>query len=64
MFKCEICGKTTNPREKMTKITFLYRDKVYQGKKFTSFGREIEKELSVCEKCAEAVKKEELNQAY
>lgn len=60
MFKCDKCGKTTEPREKLTKRPIMFRDRVYQnlivvGKKtfpITSFGKEIVKEINLCETCA------------
>ena len=60
MFKCQKCNKNTEPREKQHKIPVLYRDKVYQhehmkknGKTYitTSYGKEIIKEIDVCEEC-------------
>ena len=67
MFKCEICHKITEPREKLTKYPVKFRDKVYQNnhpfKKnqvITSYGKEIVKEINVCEKCAEELKNGEI----
>ena len=63
MFKCEICHKITEPREKLTKCPVKFRDKVYQknhpfikNKIVTSYGKEIVKEINVCENCAEELK--------
>lgn len=63
MFKCEICHKITEPREKLTKYPVKFRDKVYQknhpfikNKIVTSYGKEIVKEINVCENCAEELK--------
>lgn len=60
MFKCEKCGRVTEPREKLTKIPVLMRERVYQQeviknkrkKTVTSFGQEIIKEINLCERCA------------
>ena len=69
MFKCEKCNKITEPREKQNKIPILFRDKVYQyeitkpnGKTYfnTSYGKEIVKEINVCEECYEQYKKEKI----
>lgn len=56
MFKCNICEKITKPREKMHKKTILERDKVYthkdkEGKVITTKGKEIVKEINICENC-------------
>lgn len=60
MFKCEKCGRTTEPREKLVKKPIITRDKVYQKvlKKgiheeiITTVGTEIVKEINLCERCA------------
>lgn len=60
MFKCEKCGRVTEPREKLTKMPILMRERVYQQdvikykkkKTVTSFGQEIIKEINLCERCA------------
>lgn len=60
MFKCEKCGKITEPREKLVRKAIITRDKVYQTtfKKgihkeiITTVGSEIVKEINLCEKCA------------
>lgn len=60
MFKCEKCGRITEPREKLTKKPIITREKVYQqiikkgyyGKINTTVGYEIVKEINLCEKCA------------
>lgn len=59
MFKCDKCHKTTYPGEKLTKYPVKYRDKVYQieytkyrGSVVTSYGKEIVKEINLCESCA------------
>lgn len=63
MFKCDLCHKITEPREKLTKYPVKFRDKVYQknhpfikNKIVTSYGKEIVKEINVCENCAEELK--------
>lgn len=61
MFRCDKCGRVTEPREKLTKKTIMSRDRVYQNivkNKYnkptvkTSFGEEIVKEINLCESCA------------
>lgn len=60
MFKCDKCGRITEPREKLTKKQILIRDKVYQQtikkgyyeRVNTTVGYEIEKEINLCERCA------------
>lgn len=59
MFKCDKCNKTTRPGEKLTKYPVKYRNKVYQfddtkyrGNSVTSYGKEIAKEINLCELCA------------
>lgn len=60
MFRCEKCKKVTEPREKQTKIVVLKRPRTYEfisrykNRNHTSisYGTEIIKEISVCERCA------------
>ena len=60
MFKCDKCGRITEPREKLIKKPILTRDRVYQQvikkgfyeKVNTTVGYEIVKEINLCEKCA------------
>ena len=59
MFKCGRCHKITRPGEKLTKHPVKYRDKVYQimdtkykGSTVASYGKEIVKEIDLCESCA------------
>lgn len=61
MFKCELCGKITKAGEKQTKKIIKTRDKIYsykdkKGNEKESVGKEIVKEINICEECA---KKEE-----
>ena len=65
MFKCDRCHKITQSGEKLTKQPVKYRDKVYQildtkykGSVVTSYGKEIVKEINLCESCADKIKKE------
>lgn len=65
MFKCNKCHKTTHPGEKLTKYPVKYRDKVYQifdtkykGSSVTSYGKEIVKEINLCESCANKIANE------
>lgn len=59
MFRCEKCKKITKPGEKLHRYPILYRDKVYQSVKEiyrhqkikTSYGKEIVKEINLCEEC-------------
>ena len=56
MFKCDICRKTTKSREKMHKVAVLFRDKTYidydkKGNEILSKGKEIVKEVNMCENC-------------
>lgn len=56
MYKCNICGKTTKPREKMHKKAILFRDKTYinydkKGREHLSKGKEIVKEINMCDNC-------------
>lgn len=59
MFKCEKCHKITQPGEKLHKHPIAFRDKVYQTeisngfkkKIITSYGKEIIKEINICEEC-------------
>ena len=64
MFKCELCGKTTQAGEKQTKKIIKTRDKKYinkdkNGNEKVSNGFEIVEEINICEECA---KKEEQEQ--
>ena len=59
MFKCGRCHKITQPGEKLTKHPIKYRDRVYQtidkkykGSTVASYGKEIVKEINLCESCA------------
>lgn len=66
MFKCEKCKKTTAPGEKLHKYPIVYRDKVYQyetgngtrKRLITTCGKEIVKEINICEKCYAEVQKD------
>ena len=65
MFKCHRCHKITQPGEKLTKHPVKYRDKVYQimdtkfkGSIVTSYGKEILKEINLCESCANKIANE------
>ena len=58
MFKCDKCGKITKPREKQTKKVVEKRDKIYTNGDKESTGKEIVKEINLCEECA----KEESNE--
>ena len=56
MFKCGKCNKITKPREKMHKKAISYRDRVYEfkdrkGNVSATYGREIVKEINLCEEC-------------
>ena len=56
MFKCDICRKTTKSREKMHKVAILFRDRTYikknkKGNEKLSKGKEIVKEVDMCENC-------------
>jgi hypothetical protein len=55
MFKCEKCGKISNPGETSNKVVVEKRDKTYRYKKdkveMTSHGWEIKKEIIVCDEC-------------
>ena len=60
MFKCQRCGRTTNPGEKLARRIVETRDKVYtnsfednRGRIFKkdSKGYEIIREIGICERC-------------
>lgn len=56
MFKCENCGKTTEPREKLNLRTARVRNKRYgvpskNDKYIEAIGTEIMKEQKLCNKC-------------
>ncbi len=59
MFRCEKCNKVTEPREKLHRIPITYKDVVYQftqkkgknEKLITSYGKNISKEINLCEEC-------------
>lgn len=56
MFKCEKCGNNTKPREKMHRQPILFRDVTYEikGKKGSvkyKTGKEIVKEINLCDDC-------------
>lgn len=59
MFRCESCGKTTNPGEKCHKFVVKTRPKRYKntikkGKKvevIESHGTEIVQEINMCDDC-------------
>lgn len=58
MFKCEMCGNITKPKEKQHKKTIKTREKNYTyldkyRNERTSKGSEIVKEINICEKCVE-----------
>ena len=59
MFICDKCGKSTQPREKMHKVTVETRDKEYVYYKdkvrHTSEGQEIVKEVSLCDTCIKTI---------
>ena len=50
MYKCEQCGKNTQPHEKMNKSVTARRSVQYKN---GSTGWEIVKEISVCRDCKE-----------
>ena len=57
MFKCQMCGKVTEPKEKQYKKIIKTRSKTYHnlnkyGKEKISKGSETVKEINVCEECA------------
>ena len=55
MFKCEKCKKTTAPGDK------VYQYEIGNGTRkrlITTYGKEIVKEISVCEKCYAEVQKD------
>ncbi len=57
MFKCQECGRITQPREKQTKKVIAERERTYhyidgKGREQISKGKEITKEINICEKCA------------
>lgn len=60
MFKCQRCGKTTAPYETENKVVVIKRPVTYSNmvknkngklEEKITYGYEIEKEISVCEKC-------------
>ena len=56
MFKCEKCGRITEPGEKQHKKVIETREKIYKnedkhGNIKTSKGTEIVKEINICEEC-------------
>lgn len=58
MFKCEQCKNITRSGEKQHKKVIKTRDKIYNytdkhGNNRTSKGKEIVKEINICEKCFE-----------
>lgn len=58
MFRCEMCGNVTKPKEKQHKKIIKTREKNYTyldeyGNKKISKGTEIVKEINICEKCYE-----------
>lgn len=62
MFKCDRCHRTTNPREKMVRYPIKYRDRIYQindkfyrKKIITTYGKEIVKEIKICEECVNEI---------
>jgi hypothetical protein len=71
MFYCEHCGKLVECGQPTNKIITSFRQKTYQnqvvtrkqekefniarGDFFTTYGREIEKEINVCPKCCIAL---------
>jgi len=65
MYKCDNCGKLTQPKQSILKVVVEKRNKIY-GKKFDEVskkyveikGQEIVKELNVCPKCYEKLKEE------
>ena len=62
MYKCDICGQSTKPREKLEKVVMEHRKKVY-GRKYNQstkrleeqVGSEIVKEFNVCSNCKENI---------
>jgi len=50
MYRCEVCGKVSQPREKMYKIVVEKRLRRYSE---GTIGWEIVKEFNVCHKCKE-----------
>ncbi len=65
MFKCDNCKRITQPREKLTKYPVEYRDRVYQYERkrrtIATYGKEIVKEINLCEDCAKKLKNLEAN---
>ena len=63
MFKCEKCNKTTQPREKLHRVPIMFKDVTYQTTRkkgkyetvVTSPGKNIVKEINVCEKCYQKI---------
>ena len=56
MFRCEKCGKVTKAGEKQNKKVIRTRNKTYtytdkHGNEKTSKGKEIVKEINICEEC-------------
>jgi len=57
MYRCEDCGRITNPGEKQNRIVVEKRERVYESLDKTSKGWEIVKEVVICDSC----KKLEIN---
>ena len=62
MFKCDMCGKITEAREKQHKKIVEVRQKTYYnknewGREKKSVGHEIVRELNICEECTEKEEK-------
>jgi hypothetical protein len=55
-FKCDDCGRVSEPREKMRRVPVEYRKQTYENRKGRnvklSKGTEIVKEANLCEMCA------------
>lgn len=52
MFKCDACGKTTQPYEKAVKQVMETRSVTYRDDAGGGIGTEIVKERTVCQACS------------
>jgi len=55
MYRCDVCGKTSWPREKLTRIVAEVRQRQYPEDAGGGVGSEIVREVVACPRCVKRV---------